>query len=582
MSETYRVLARKYRPQTFADLVGQDVLVRTLSNAIRTGRIAHAYLLTGIRGVGKTTTARIIARALNCTGPDGQGGPTSEPCGVCSNCIQIAADRHVDVIEMDAASRTGVDNMRDLIETVAYAPAQGRYKIYIIDEVHMLSVQAFNALLKTLEEPPAHVVFVFATTELRKIPVTILSRCMCFDLRRLDADLLRDHLKNIAGKENVTADDDALQLLAIAAEGSVRDSLSLLDQAIAHSSHGEGAVHVDTATVRAMLGLADRTRVFNLLETLLEGKIQESLSELRAQYDSGADLNMVFQDMLQLMHLTMRLVVDPKINLGPGYAEGEVALARKLAAQTDIPVLSRAWQILNKGLEELKRAGDLLMSAEMALIRLAYTSTLPTPADIFKESGGGETPPDKPVSRTTTTGGNGGGSYAGTAAYSGSSSSGAPVAVLSMPEPVAQAEVYAAPVTPHLSLAANNPAAEVHTLEEMLALAERSREPAIYHFLFNHASVIEMKIGVLRISETPETTPEALKRVSQWLSRATDMGWQVTAAKEPGEPTLYERREAAKAAELKAAHEHANVAAIFELFPGAELVEITDTEGEKK
>ncbi len=575
MSETYRVLARKYRPRNFDDLVGQEALVRTLSNAIRTGRIAHAFLLTGIRGVGKTTTARIIARALNCTGADGNGGPTANPCGECSNCVQIGQDRHVDVIEMDAASRTGVGDIRDLIETVPYAPAQGRYKIYIIDEVHMLSTSAFNALLKTLEEPPAHVIFIFATTELRKIPVTILSRCMCFDLRRLDTDSLRDHLKNICGKEQVSADDDALQLLAIAAEGSVRDSLSLLDQAIAHSAGEGNTLHIDTNTVRSMLGLADRTRVFALLETLLGGDIQQALVELRGQYASGADLGMVFQDLLQLIHLTMRLAIDPKADLGPGYAENEIALANKLAAASDVPSLSRAWQILGKGLDELRRAGDMLMTAEMVIIRLAYTSTLPTPADIaaMPDDASGS----NPAPRAAVTASGGGFSGSGNSSYAASApiGNGAPMAARHM-EPVAQLAETPVAKAQHLTLAAHNPAIELHTLQDILELCDRQREPSLQYLLTHQVAVAEVAAGKVVLAESVHATSETMRKLAQLLERATDTEWSITTTRAPEVLTVAEQKKIIYQQELKDAANHPNVKAVLDLFPTATLLDVTD------
>jgi len=307
----YRVLARKYRPETFADLIGQEVLVRTLSNAFASGRIAHAFILTGIRGIGKTTTARIIARGLNCIGPDGLGEPTTTPCGVCANCTAIAQDRHVDVIEMDAASNTGVDNMRDLIDSVQYAPVSARYKVYIIDEVHMLSKSAFNAILKTLEEPPPHVKFIFATTEIRKIPVTIISRCQKFDLKRVEMEELTEHLVRVAGKESIALTADCASLIAAAAEGSVRDALSLLDQAIAMHTDSAGAVNIVAESVRDMLGLADKTQSFTLLKYLFGGDTRAALADAQRLYHQGADPAMLLSDLLDITHYLTRIVVAP-------------------------------------------------------------------------------------------------------------------------------------------------------------------------------------------------------------------------------------------------------------------------------
>ncbi len=372
--EAYRVLARKYRPSDFTGLIGQEALVRTLSNAFATGRIAHAFMLTGVRGVGKTTTARIIARALNCIGADGKRTtPTIHPCGVCEPCIAIAESRHVDVQEMDAASRTGIDDIREIIEGVRYAPASARYKVYIIDEVHMLSKQAFNGLLKTLEEPPPHVKFVFATTEIRKVPVTVLSRCQRFDLRRVETPELMAHLKAIAEKESVAIEDAALALIARAAEGSVRDALSLLDQAIAH---GEGGT-IAGESVRAMLGLADRGRILDLFEKLMGGKIAEALTDLSELYDRGADPLAVMQDLLETTHFLTRVKVAPGAE---GFFDGSSAEARRaaeLAGKLSVSTLSRAWQLLLKGLFEGRDATRPIQAAAMALIRLAYAADLP-------------------------------------------------------------------------------------------------------------------------------------------------------------------------------------------------------------
>jgi DNA polymerase-3 subunit gamma/tau len=351
--KAYRVLARKYRPATFADLIGQEAMVRTLTNALRSGRLAHAFVLTGVRGVGKTTTARIIARALNCVGPDGQGGPTAEPCGRCEHCRAIAEDRHVDVIEMDAASRTGVDDIRELIDGVRYRPTSARYKIYIVDEVHMLSKNAFNALLKTLEEPPPHVKFVFATTEIRKIPVTVLSRCQRFDLRRIDEDALRAHFRAIAEREGAKIADAALGLIARAADGSVRDGLSLLDQAI---SHADGPNEIGEADVRAMLGLADRTLTFDLVEAALKGDAARALAVLAAQHDAGADASQAVEDALGLVHWLTRIKLAPEAADDLAVPELERKRGRAMAEALPIPALARAWQILLKGLAETRGA----------------------------------------------------------------------------------------------------------------------------------------------------------------------------------------------------------------------------------
>ncbi len=376
----YRVLARKYRPTTFADLVGQEALVRTLKNAIETNRIAQAYILTGIRGIGKTTSARIIARALNCIGPDGKGGMTTEPCGVCEHCRAIAEDRHVDVIEIDAASNTGVANVREIIETTRYNPTSARFKIYIIDEVHMLSTAAFNALLKTLEEPPERVKFIFATTEIRKVPTTVLSRCQRFDLRRVEPELLTTHFKNIVAKENVSAEEEALKLIARAADGSVRDGLSLLDQAIAH---GGGTVTAEF--VRAMIGLADRAAIVDLYEQLMSGDIKAALDSFARQYASGADPVVVLQDLLELTHWLTRVKIAPELAEDGSMAAEEYKRCTDMAQKLPMSVLTRTWQMLLKGIDETLKAPSEKQAAEMVLIRLAYASELPTPGDLIKE-----------------------------------------------------------------------------------------------------------------------------------------------------------------------------------------------------
>ena len=373
--EPYRVLARKYRPADFTGLIGQEALVRTLSNAFATGRIAHAFMLTGVRGVGKTTTARIIARALNCIGPDGKRTePTIHPCGVCDACVTIAESRNMDVQEMDAASRTGIDDIREIIEGVRYAPASARYKVYIIDEVHMLSKQAFNGLLKTLEEPPPHVKFIFATTEIRKVPVTVLSRCQRFDLRRIESAELAAYLGQIAQKEAVKIEDGALALIARAAEGSARDALSLLDQAMAH---GEGGDAISAEAIRAMLGLADRGRVLDLFEKVMGGEIAQGLTDLGGLYDSGADPLAVMQDLLEITHFLTRLKVSPSAQGFFDGGSGEAKRAAALAAKLSVPSLTRAWQMLLKGLFEVRDATRPISACEMALIRLAYAAELP-------------------------------------------------------------------------------------------------------------------------------------------------------------------------------------------------------------
>ncbi len=374
------VLARKYRPQVFADLIGQEALVQTITNAIEHNRLAHAYMLTGIRGIGKTSSARIIAKGLNCIGADGNGGMTPNPCGVCKHCREIASDSHIDIIEIDAASNTGVDNVREIIEGAKYNPVSARFKIYIIDEVHMLSKAAFNALLKTLEEPPERIKFIFATTEIRKVPVTILSRCQRFDLKRLDEEMLAKHLQHIVEMEKVTAEREALQLIARAGDGSVRDSLSLLDQAITQFD-----LNITSNDVRQMLGLADRTELFDLYETLMSGQIADSLARLDTQYKNGADPLVVTQDLLELTHWLTRIKIMPELADDMTIPEAERVRGKKMAQSLSMGILTSVWQLLLKGLSEVKTADNPLIALEMVLIRLAYLSELPSPAQLIED-----------------------------------------------------------------------------------------------------------------------------------------------------------------------------------------------------
>jgi len=390
----YRVLARKYRPQNFAELIGQDAMVQTLGNAIKRGRLAHAFLMTGVRGVGKTSTARLIAKALNCIGPDGQGGPTIDPCGVCEPCRAIAEGRHIDVIEMDAASHTGVDDVREIIEAVRYAAVSARYKIYIIDEVHMLSKNAFNALLKTLEEPPAHVKFLFATTEVNKVPITVLSRCQRFDLKRIPAELLAEHFAEICTKEGVTAEPEALRLVAQAAEGSVRDGLSILDQAIAHADlaadDSGSEARVEAAQVRTMLGLSDRAAVRRLFGLLLEGEAQAVLDEARNQYQLGVEPAATLAGLLREVHLvTLSKIGSPSDAALPEEARAQID---EWAGRLSFPMLHRLWQLLLKGHDEVRQASLPLECCDMALLRVLHGAAMPDPGELARMLQQGPTP----------------------------------------------------------------------------------------------------------------------------------------------------------------------------------------------
>ena len=531
----YRVLARKYRPVDFTTLVGQEAMVRTLRNAIATGRIAHAFMLTGVRGVGKTTTARIIARALNCVGPDGTGGPTVDPCGVCDNCKAITEDRHVDVIEMDAASRTGIDDVRELIEGVRYRPVSARYKVYIIDEVHMLSDKAFNALLKTLEEPPPHVKFLFATTEIRKVPVTVLSRCQRFDLKRVPHDVLVAHFSGIAATEKVEVSPEALALLARAADGSVRDGLSMLDQAIAH-----GGGVVDAAQVRDMLGLADRSRMLELFEKTMRGETPAVMSALTEMHDSGADPVVILQDMLELTHWVTRLKVAPEAAAGVADSERTQGLA--MAAKLTMGSLTRAWTLLLKGLQETLVAPSPLRAAEMALIRLCYITDLPPPADLVRTLQNGAAPATTSAPPAAPRGNGGGGATARLAAQP---------ATAVAPQP-------AALPTPR-------------NFTEVVALFESKREARLVHSLMHHVHEVRCEPGVIEFRPEPQAPTDLASRLGTLLTLWTGRRWMASVSSDAGKPTLTAQK-ATNADSLRSrAEADPLVQAIMKTFPGARL-----------
>jgi DNA polymerase-3 subunit gamma/tau len=549
----YRVLARKYRPVTFAELVGQDALVRTLTNAIKTGRIAHAFMLTGVRGIGKTTTARIIARALNCVGPDGKGGPTIEPCGVCEHCTQIAQDRHVDVIEMDAASRTGVDDIRDLIEGAQYRPVRARYKVYIVDEVHMLSKPAFNALLKTLEEPPEHVKFVFATTEIRKVPITVLSRCQRFDLRRLDREQLAAHLASIATKENAKVAPDAIALLARAADGSVRDGLSLLDRAIAES---DPATEISAEQVRQMLGLADRSQTLDLFETVMKGAVAEALAQARDLYRAGADPLTLVQDLLEVTHGITRLKLVAE-QAAADLSPSEAARAKPLAEKLSVPVLSRAWQMLLKGVTEVQYAPQPMNAFEMLLVRLAHVADLPTPGEIVarlqSEGAGSGAPASAPAAPPPT----GGPRATAPAMLRPAPGNGAPRAALA-PQPRAEA----APAAPA-------PRTEPKSFAELVQVFADKKEAGLFAELRMHVHLVRFESGRLELRPTERAPANLPNRVGELLTAWTGERWIVSVSNEPGEPTLHEQEAVRKADELGRAREHPIVKKALAAFPGA-------------
>ena len=546
-NQAYRVLARKYRPRHFDELIGQDALVRTLRNAIESGRIAHAFMLTGVRGVGKTTTARIIAKALNYTGPDGTAGPTTGPTDDCDVCRAIAEDRHPDVLEMDAASRTGVDDIREILDGVRYAPVSARYKIYIIDEVHMLSKNAFNALLKTLEEPPPHVKFIFATTEIRKVPVTVLSRCQRFDLKRVDVTTLADHYKKICGLENVKADDDALTMIARAADGSVRDGLSLLDQAISLS---RDAVTADQ--VRDMLGLSDRTRVLDMLEYSLKGECEPALAIMDDMARSGADALVVVQDLLELTHLLTRYRAVP----GLGEKDNAVApdLKKRLTALSmalSMPSLGRAWQLLLKGITEIQSAPQPRAALEMLLIRLAYTSDLPDPGDLIRKIKSGEN-----ISAGALT---------------------QRAADTRIPEPVAQLRAIAGGGTVAVAMPQAEEVLEplkvgsiisLQTLEQ--ALRERGHI-GLAAKVYQYVRMGRIEEGRIEISYDQTMAPMMLGDLSKALKDITGQGWLVTETKSPVVPTLAEQAQLAEKALVDEAMRHPLVSNVLQMFPGASV-----------
>lgn len=545
----YRVLARKYRPQNFDDLVGQEALVRTLKNAIESGRIAHAYMLTGIRGVGKTTTARIIAKALNYTGPDGTAGPTIGDTSDCDICRAIAEDRHPDVMEMDAASRTGVDDIREILDGVRYAPSSARYKIYIIDEVHMLSKNAFNALLKTLEEPPEHVKFIFATTEIRKVPVTVLSRCQRFDLRRIDAQTLGDYYKTICDKEQVTAEDEALALISRAADGSARDGLSLLDQAIAL---GDG--NITTQQIKDMLGLADRGLVLNLLSHAVKGECSPALDIMEDLYRKGADPVVVMNDLLDMTHLLTRLRAVPGMkDAAPAMVKEELDRAVDLAGKLSMPTLGRAWQILLKGVGEVNNAPNPQKAAEMILIRLSYAAELPDPAELIKKM---KDQPANQGSAATSSGGNGGGTAFASAGPSAPTGGGQSVA-MAQAEP--QAVTQAQPIT------------AINTLQDIVAVLEQNGSVALASQVYLYVHLVKLAEGQLEFRPHDMAPPKLAQELSQGLKIATGKRWMVSVSPKPGEATLSEQAAAQEQADLARVAATPLVAEIINLFPGATI-----------
>ncbi|MCF1469744.1 DNA polymerase III subunit gamma/tau [Agrobacterium vitis] len=581
-SGAYRVLARKYRPKDFTDLmVGQEPMVRTLTNAFETGRIAQAYMLTGVRGVGKTTTARILARALNYKTTE-IDRPTIDLKIPGEHCQAIMEGRHVDVIEMDAASHTGIDDIREIIEQVRYRPVSARYKVYIIDEVHMLSTAAFNGLLKTLEEPPEHVKFIFATTEIRKVPITVLSRCQRFDLRRISAGDLVGLFSTILSKENIEAEDEALAMIARAAEGSARDGLSLLDQAIAH-----GAGRVEAEAVRSMLGLADRARVVDLFGHIVLGDVAAALSEFNSQYEAGASPSVVLTDLADFTHLVTRLKYVPNGANDPSLSEVERVRGADYAESVAVTTLSRIWQMLLKGIPEVENASRQAGAAEMVLIRLAHAAHLPSPEEAARrlldmaQDGGGA------PQGTSPRGGNGGGgasaSYGGQAVARASSDP-APRA-LGQPQPTAHLQVVpkaspspdiaARPETkPDIQPDVPEPKVPVRSLDDIVNLCTANRDPKLKALTRAYVRLVKLENGRLEINLPPEAPKSLVGDLQKRLEEWTDIRWMVILSREPGEKTLAEQEKSDHEARMTDAAADPDVMAILSRFPGAKITDV--------
>ena len=573
---TYQVLARKYRPQSFEDLIGHEAMVRTLRNAFSTGRIAHAWVLTGVRGVGKTTTARILARALNYVGPDGQDdGPSIDMPVEGTHCRAIAESRHPDVLEMDAASRTGVGDIRELIEGVRYAPVEARYKVYIIDEVHMLSTQAFNALLKTLEEPPPHVKFIFATTEIRKLPVTVLSRCQRFDLRRIELDVLTAHLDKIAGLEGGAVALEGLQMIARAAEGSVRDALSILDQALLQHQGGDA---VGPDAIRDMLGLADRSQVWQLLKAALAGDGKTVLSLFRGQYDAGADPAIILKDLLEVVHLATRVkAAGPEAAAQGAAGEEDAARAIEIADGLQLNGLTRAWSLLMKGLSDVQIAPDPASAAEIALIRIVYAVDLPTPDEALRalKSRGGPQAMAGSGAQAGAGTGTGIGAEVGTGAPGHHAHAG-PRGVQTTAIGAAQNAPAMAPQTsPHpRAQAANLP--QPQSFEEVVRLAEQHRDLKLKVELESFVHLISFECGKIRLRLAGDAPDTLAGRLTQCLLDWTGRRWTISVEQgEKGAETLRDVRNA----EVMG---HSLVKEALRVFPGAEIMAIREvkTDGE--
>ena len=569
-TSAYRVLARKYRPETFADLVGQDAMVRTLKNAFAADRIAQAFVMTGIRGTGKTTTARIIAKGMNCIGPDGNGGPTTDPCGVCEHCTAIMEGRHVDVMEMDAASNTGVANIREIIDSVHYRAASARYKVYIIDEVHMLSTGAFNALLKTLEEPPEHVKFIFATTEIRKVPVTVLSRCQRFDLRRIEPEVMIALLRKIATAETAEITDDALALITRAAEGSARDATSLLDQAISHGAGETGAEQV-----RAMLGLADRGRVLDLFDMVLRGDAAAALTELSGQYADGADPMAVLRDLAEITHWVSVVKITPDAAEDPTIAPEERTRGQQMAETLPMRVLTRLWQMLLKALDEVAAAPNAMMAAEMAVIRLTHVADLPSPEELVRKLQNSTPPPatfrteiDDPV----------GGldhvqvvlDHHHRVAFVAQLVQHAQQRMASNPGPQGQSTALAQDLNAAL--------ARFPTFEHVVELIRVNRDVKLLVEVETCLQLAAYQPGRIEFVPTDDAPRDLAQRLGQKLQLWTGNRWAVSLVNEGGAETIAQIRDARELALKKQAQEHPMMQAVLAQFPKARITAIRTPE----
>ena len=547
----YQVLARKYRPETFSDLIGQEAMVRTLKNAFDADRIAQAFMMTGIRGVGKTTTARIIAKGMNCIGLEGNTGPTTSPCGQCEHCVAISEGRHVDVLEMDAASRTGVDDIREIIDSVHYRAASARFKIYIIDEVHMLSNNAFNALLKTLEEPPEHVKFIFATTEIRKVPVTVLSRCQRFDLRRIEPEEMIKMLQNLAKLENASISNEALALITRASEGSARDAQSLLDQAI---SHGAGETSVDQ--VRAMLGLADRGRVLDLFEFIMRGQAKEALNELGSQYSDGADPIGIIRDLAEVTHWVSIIKITPDAADDPTVSPDEKTRGQAFSQSLSMRILTRTWQLLLKALEEISSAPNPMMAAEMAVIRITHVSDLPSPEELVKKLTSTHSESEG-VKK-----GNSGGSVSNTTS--------------SNFKPTQQTETRPIKNEGNTALALDTEtlALQYPTFESVLEIIRKFRDMKLLIDVENSVRLSSYVPGRIEFTPTENAPKDLAQRLGQLLQNWTGFRWAITVVGNCSGETIQEQRNAKDATLKREAKLHPFVKTVFDNFPKASIVEI--------